>query len=95
MVIDPFFIEFSKKLRCRYKTNNMTRNLIEAYLSRKSENINPKEVIASAFYIVCKLTGEKKTQLEIGMFSGVSPENIRYRYRDMSKTVSVAELLGV
>ena len=44
---------------------------------------NPESLIAAALYIACILEDERRTQKKIGQVTGVSPQTIQTRYRQL------------
>ena len=43
----------------------------------------PESLIAAALYIACILEDERRTQKKIGQVTGVSPQTIQTRYRQL------------
>jgi transcription initiation factor TFIIB len=58
------------------------------HLNRKqiSAGKDPMEIAATALYIACLNTGEKRTQSDIARAAGITEVTLRNRYRDIKSS---------
>jgi len=85
----PYIDWLSYKLGISDKTKEKAKEIAETYKVKTLRRPAPRVIAASAIYVACLLTGERKTQGEIAHIAQCTEVSIRNNYQEMAKKLGI------